>query len=94
MVDGETMPLLPQPEEPIKNHLESSLLESEALKKKKKDWFEQMIIKSSAVLLGRFWCARGFRVKNAEDLQWGCGGLWVGTLENMRYFGPSKRTNI
>ncbi|XP_039163109.1 clavaminate synthase-like protein At3g21360 [Eucalyptus grandis] len=81
VVDGEVMPLVLLPPEPAKADTESLL----ATLKKNPEWFEQMIIKNSAVLL------RGFDVKNAEDFNEiveACG--W----EDMRYFGPAPRTNI
>ncbi|GMY18629.1 clavaminate synthase-like protein At3g21360 [Fagus crenata] len=57
VVHGEIMPLVLQPPEPNKGDLESLLF---ALNENK-DWFEQMIIKNSAVLL------RGYNVEKAED---------------------------
>lgn len=81
VVDGETMPLVLQPQEPNKADTESLL----SALKQNKDWFEQMIIKNSAVLL------RGFDVKNAEDFNEiveTCG--W----DDIRYVGPAPRTQI
>ncbi|XP_052187179.1 clavaminate synthase-like protein At3g21360 [Diospyros lotus] len=81
VVDGETMPLVLQPLEPSKNGLDSLLSALE----KNKDWFEQMIIKNSAVLL------RGFDVKNAvdfNDIVETCG--W----DDIRYVGPAPRTHV
>ncbi|KAJ8774612.1 hypothetical protein K2173_017058 [Erythroxylum novogranatense] len=82
VVDGETMPLVLQPpEEARKSDLESLLL---ALRNNK-DWFEQMIIKNSAVLL------RGFEVTSAQDFNEiveTCG--W----DDIRYVGPAPRTHI
>ncbi|XP_061339294.1 clavaminate synthase-like protein At3g21360 [Gastrolobium bilobum] len=81
LVDGETMPLVLQPPETNKRGMESLLL---ALKNNK-EWFEQMIIKNSAVLL------RGFDINNAEDFNdiiETCG--W----EDIRYVGPAPRTQI
>ncbi|KAH7516599.1 clavaminate synthase-like protein At3g21360 [Ziziphus jujuba] len=81
VVDGETMPLVLQPPEPNKGDLESLL----SALKKNKDWFEQMIIKNSAVLL------RGYDVKNAEDFN-----EIVETFgwDDIRYVGPAPRTHI
>lgn len=81
LVDGETMPLVLQPRDPIKNDLESLL---EGLREKK-EWFEELIIKNSAVLL------RGFDVKNAEDFN---EVVEVFGWEDMRYVGPAPRTHI
>nr|AFK36473.1 unknown [Lotus japonicus] len=81
VLDGETIPLVLKPSEPNKSDLASLLLGL----KNKKDWFEQMIIKNSAVLL------RGFDVKNAEDFNEiieTCG--W----EDIRYVGPAPRTHV
>ncbi|KAK6157711.1 hypothetical protein DH2020_011959 [Rehmannia glutinosa] len=80
-VDGETMPLVLQPPVDGKNDMDS-LLES---LEKNKEWFEEMIIKNSAVLL------RGFDVKNAvefNDIVEACG--W----DDIRYVGPAPRTHI
>ncbi|KAH7841530.1 hypothetical protein Vadar_031130 [Vaccinium darrowii] len=83
LVDGETIPLVLQPpEEPnYNNDMESLLL---ALGKNK-EWFKQMIIKNSAVLL------RGFNVRNAEDFN-----DIVETVgsENVPYVGRAPRTNV
>ncbi|EEF38002.1 clavaminate synthase-like protein At3g21360 [Ricinus communis] len=81
VVDGETMPLVLQPSEPDKNGLESLVL---ALKTNK-DWFEQMIIKNSAVLL------RGFDVKKAEDFN---DIIEAFDWDDIRYVGPAPRTHI
>ncbi|KAK7275163.1 hypothetical protein RIF29_16272 [Crotalaria pallida] len=81
VVDGETMPLVLHPAEANKNDLETLLLTL----KNNKEWFEQMIIKNSAVLL------RGFDVNSAEgfnEIVETCG--W----ENIRYVGPAPRTQI
>lgn len=81
VLDGETIPLVLKPSEPNKSDLASLLLGL----KNKKDWFEQMIIKNSAVLL------RGFDVKNAEDFNEiieTCG--W----EDIRYVGPAPRSLV
>ncbi|XP_047322600.1 clavaminate synthase-like protein At3g21360 [Impatiens glandulifera] len=81
LVDGETIPLVLNPrgiEEREVKSLVSALKEN-------KEWFEQMIIKNSAVLL------RGFDVRNAEefnDIVDVCG--W----EDIRYVGPAPRTHI
>ncbi|KAL1357380.1 hypothetical protein HN51_009299 [Arachis hypogaea] len=81
LVDGETIPLVLQPSEANKNGLESLLL---ALKNNK-EWFEQMIIKNSAVLL------RGFDVKNAEEFN---EIVEICGWEDIRYVGPAPRTHI
>jgi len=81
VVDGEVMPLVLLPPEPAKADTESLV----ATLKKNREWFEQMIIKNSAVLL------RSFDVKNAEDFNEiveACG--W----EDIRYIGPAVRTHI
>ncbi|KAH7840837.1 hypothetical protein Vadar_022367 [Vaccinium darrowii] len=79
LVDGETMPLVLQPNS--NNDVESLLVVLE----KNKEWFKQMIIDKSAVLL------RGFNVRNAEDFN-----DIVETIgwENVRYVGPAPRTQI
>lgn len=79
LVHGETMPLVLQPTN--KNDIESLI---EAVKKNK-EWFEEMIIKNSAVLI------RGFDVKDAQDFN-----EIVETFgwEDMRYVGPAPRTHI
>jgi alpha-ketoglutarate-dependent taurine dioxygenase len=83
VMDGETIPLVLQPpEEPnYKNDMESLLLALE----KNKEWFKQMIIKNSGVLL------RGFNVRNAEDFN-----DIVETVgsENVPYVGRAPRTNV
>ncbi|KAJ0095112.1 hypothetical protein Patl1_16525 [Pistacia atlantica] len=81
VVDGETMPLVLQPQEPNKGDLDSLLL---ALKTNK-EWFEQMVIKNSAVLL------RGFDVKNAQDFNEIVEAFgW----DDILYVGPAPRTHI
>ncbi|CAK9188357.1 unnamed protein product [Ilex paraguariensis] len=81
VVDGETMPLVLQPTEPSNNDLETLL---EALKKNK-EWFEQMIIKNSAVLL------RGYDVQNAVDFNEIVEAFgW----DDIRYVGPAPRTHV
>ncbi|KAL5553526.1 hypothetical protein UlMin_040927 [Ulmus minor] len=81
VVDGEAMPLVLEPSQPEKNDSESLVL---ALKNNK-DWFEQMIIKNSAVLL------RGFDVKNAEDFN---GIVEAFGWDDIRYVGPAPRTHV
>ncbi|KAJ7954044.1 Clavaminate synthase-like protein [Quillaja saponaria] len=81
VVDGETMPLVLQPSEDNRSDLESLLL---ALNNNK-DWFEQMIIKNSAVLL------RGFNVNNAEDFN---EIIEKFGWEDIRYVGPAPRTHV
>ncbi|PSR91213.1 Clavaminate synthase-like protein [Actinidia chinensis var. chinensis] len=82
LVDGETMPLVLQPPETNeKRDLESLIVGL----KRNKEWFEEMIVKNSAVLL------RGFNVGNAEDFNEiveTCG--W----EDIRYVGPAPRTHV
>ncbi|KAK3222630.1 hypothetical protein Dsin_009655 [Dipteronia sinensis] len=82
LVDGETMPLVLQPPEPNnKSDIDSLVL---ALKTNK-DWFEQLIIKNSAVLL------RGFDVKNAQDFNEIVEAFgW----DDIRYVGPAPRTHV
>ncbi|XP_051122399.1 clavaminate synthase-like protein At3g21360 [Andrographis paniculata] len=82
MVDGETIPLVLQPPEVAGKASVESLLEAIV---KNKEWFEEMIIKNSAVLL------RGFDVQNAvefNDIVEACG--W----DDIRYVGPAPRTHI
>ncbi|XP_031387499.1 clavaminate synthase-like protein At3g21360 [Punica granatum] len=81
VVDGEVMPLVLLPIESNKRDLDSLL----SVLRKNKDWFEQMIIKNSAVLL------RGFDVQNAQDFN-----EVVETFgwEDMRYVGPAPRAHI
>ncbi|KAL0424800.1 UNVERIFIED_CONTAM: Clavaminate synthase-like protein [Sesamum radiatum] len=74
LVHGETIPLVLQPPTHGKRDVESLL---EALGRNK-EWFEEMIIKNSAVLL------RGFEVKNAQEFNdivevfgWGTYGTWA-----------------
>ncbi|KAM3693595.1 hypothetical protein ACJW31_08G179500 [Castanea mollissima] len=72
------MPLVLRPPEPNKGDLESLLF---ALKENK-DWFEQMIINNSAVLL------RGYNVEKAEDF------LEIFGWEDIHYVGPAPRTHV
>lgn len=81
VVDGETMPLLLQPFDPTKSDV-SSLLSA---LRKNKEWFEQMIVKNSAVLL------RGFDIRNAEDFN---EVLEVFGWEDFLYVGPAPRTHV
>ncbi|GFZ21316.1 hypothetical protein Acr_29g0004780 [Actinidia rufa] len=81
LVDGETMPLVLQPPEPSKNDLNTLLSALE----KNKDWFEEMIIKNSAVLL------RGFDVTNAEGFN---DIVEAFDWPDIRYVGPAPRTHI
>ena len=81
VVDGETMPLVLEPPESNESDIESLL----SALRKNKDWFEEMIVKNSAVLL------RGFGVKSAEDFN-----EIVETFgwDDIRYVGPAPRTHI
>ena len=81
VVHGEIMPLVLQPPEPNKGDLESLLF---ALKENK-DWFEQMIINNSAVLL------RGYNVEKAEDFN---EILEIFGWEEINYVGPAPRTHV
>ena len=81
VVDGETMPLVLHPSEPNKGDMDSLL----SAVKENKDWFEQMIIKSSAVLL------RGYNVNNAPDFN---EILETFGWEDIRYVGPAPRTQV
>ncbi|KAL0463649.1 UNVERIFIED_CONTAM: Clavaminate synthase-like protein [Sesamum latifolium] len=81
LVHGETIPLVLQPPTDGKSDVESLL---EALGRNK-EWFEDMIIKNSAVLL------RGFDVKNAEEFN---DIVEVFGWEDIRYVGPAPRTHI
>ncbi|MBA0621185.1 hypothetical protein Godav_006831 [Gossypium davidsonii] len=81
LVDGESMPLVLQPREADKADMESLLL---ALKTNK-DWFEQLIMKNSAVLL------RGFDVKNAQDFN---DIVEAFGWDDIRYVGPAPRTHV
>ncbi|KAI4368982.1 hypothetical protein MLD38_017479 [Melastoma candidum] len=81
VVDGEVMPLVMTPPEADKSNVASLVSSIE----KNRDWFDQMIIKNSAVLL------RGFDVRSAEDFNEiveACG--W----DDIRYIGPAPRTHI
>lgn len=81
LVDGEVMPLVLQPGAEGKKDVKSLL---EAIEKNK-EWFEEMIIKNSALLV------RGFDVENAvdfNDIVEVCG--W----DDIRYVGPAPRTHI
>lgn len=81
VVHGEIMPLVLQPPEPNKGDLESLLF---ALKENK-DWFEQMIINNSAVLL------RGYNVEKAEDFN---EIIEIFGWEEIHYVGPAPRTHV
>lgn len=81
VVDGETMPLVLQPSEPNKGDMDSLLFAV----KENKDWFEQMIIKNSAVLL------RGYNVNNAQDFN---EILETFGWDDIRYVGPAPRTHV
>ncbi|PRQ40441.1 putative TauD/TfdA-like domain-containing protein [Rosa chinensis] len=81
VLDGETLPLVLQPPEPTRNDVESLVLTL----KKNKDWFEQMLIKNSAILL------RGFNVQNAVEFNDIVEALgW----DDIRYVGPAPRTHV
>ncbi|PIA63476.1 hypothetical protein AQUCO_00201076v1 [Aquilegia coerulea] len=81
IVHGETMPLVLQPNEPEFGNTETLL----SILEKKKDWFEEMLIKNSAILL------RGFNVQNAEEFNEIVEAFgW----EDIRYVGPAPRTHI
>ncbi|KAF9674149.1 hypothetical protein SADUNF_Sadunf10G0097600 [Salix dunnii] len=81
VVDGETMPLVLQPLEPNKSETKSLL----SALKQNKDWFEQVLIRNSAVLL------RGFEVKNAEDFN---DIIEAFGWDDIRYIGPAPRTHV
>ncbi|GAU21475.1 hypothetical protein TSUD_241980 [Trifolium subterraneum] len=81
IVDGETLPLVLKPREANKSDLESLLLNLN----ENKEWFEEMIIKNSAVLL------RGFDVNKAEDFN---DIVETFGWEDIRYVGPAPRTHI
>lgn len=81
IVHGETIPLVLQPREANKSDMESLQL---ALRNNK-EWFEEMIIKNSAVLL------RGFDVTNAEGFN---DIVETFGWEDIRYVGPAPRTHI
>lgn len=81
VVDGETMPLVLQPPAPENNDVESLIL---ALQKNK-DWFDQMLIKNSAILL------RGFNVQNAEEFN---DIIETFGWDDIRYVGPAPRTHV
>jgi hypothetical protein len=81
VVDGETMPLVLDPSEPNKGDMDSLL----SAVKENKDWFEQMIIKNSAVLL------RGYNVNNALDFN---ENLETFGWEDIHYVGPAPRTQV
>ncbi|OAY31248.1 clavaminate synthase-like protein At3g21360 [Manihot esculenta] len=81
LVDGHTMPLVLQPSEPHNGDLDSLL----GALKRNKDWFDELIIKNSAVLL------RGFDVKKAEDFN---DIIETFGWDDIRYVGPAPRTHI
>ncbi|KAK6931446.1 TauD/TfdA-like domain [Dillenia turbinata] len=83
VVDGETIPLVLEPKEPKEgsNNIETLL---DTLKKNK-EWFEEMLMEHSAILI------RGFDVKNAEDFNEIVEAFgW----EDIRYVGPAPRTHV
>ncbi|KAF5467605.1 hypothetical protein F2P56_011838 [Juglans regia] len=81
VVDGETMPLLLQAPESNKTGLDSLLSDL----KENKEWFEQMLIKNSAVLL------RGYNLTNAEDFN---EIIEAFGWEDILYVGPAPRTHV
>ncbi|KAI8023745.1 Clavaminate synthase-like protein [Camellia lanceoleosa] len=81
LVDGETMPLVLLPPQPNKSGLESLV----SAVKNNKEWFEEMIVKNSAVLL------RGFDVEKAEDFN---DIVEAFGWDDIRYVGPAPRTHI
>ncbi|KAK6133805.1 hypothetical protein DH2020_032516 [Rehmannia glutinosa] len=81
LVDGETMPLVLRPAAGGTADVAALLV---ALRENK-DWFEQMIIKNSAVLL------RGFDVKNAEEFN---GIVDAFGWDDIRYVGPAPRSHV
>ncbi|KAG5236977.1 hypothetical protein OIU76_011770 [Salix suchowensis] len=81
VVDGETMPLVLQPLEPHKSDTKSLL----TTLKQNKDWFEQVLIRNSAVLL------RGFDVKNAEDFN---DIIEAFGWDEARYIGAGIRKHV
>ncbi|XP_050225102.1 clavaminate synthase-like protein At3g21360 [Mercurialis annua] len=81
LVDGETIPLVLQPPGPVKTDVESLV----SALKANKEWFEEMIIKNSAVLL------RGFDVTKAEEFN---DIVEAFDWEDIRYVGPAPRTHI
>lgn len=81
LVDGETMPLVLQPPCGGKTDVEALVV---ALRENK-EWFEQMIMKNSAVLL------RGFDVKNAEEFN---DIVEAFGWDDIRYVGPAPRTHV
>ncbi|KAF9626083.1 hypothetical protein IFM89_030751 [Coptis chinensis] len=81
IVHGETMPLVLQPNEPELGNIDNLLM----ILEKKREWFEQMLIKNSAILL------RGFNVKNAEEFN---DIVEAFGWDDIRYVGPAPRTHI
>ncbi|KAJ6721074.1 hypothetical protein OIU85_024195 [Salix viminalis] len=81
VVDGETMPLVLQPLQPNTSDTKSLL----SALKQNKDWFEQVLIKNSAVLL------RGFDVKNAEDFN---DIIEAFGWDEARYIGAGIRKHV
>ncbi|KAJ6312476.1 hypothetical protein OIU77_014077 [Salix suchowensis] len=81
VVDGETIPLVLQPLQPNKSDTKSLL----SALMQNKDWFEQVLIRNSAVLL------RGFDVKNAEDFN---DIIEAFGWDEMRYTGAVVRTHV
>lgn len=81
VVDGESVPLVLQPQEGGSNDVEELV----AVLSRNREWFEKLIVKNSAILL------RGFDVKDARefnDLVEAFG--W----EDIRYVGPAPRTHV
>lgn len=81
LVHSETMPLVLQPPAAEKNDADSLV----AALKENKEWFEEMIIKNSAVLL------RGFDVKSAVDFN---EIIEAFGWDDIRYVGPAPRTHV
>ncbi|XP_065853064.1 clavaminate synthase-like protein At3g21360 [Euphorbia lathyris] len=81
IVDGELMPLMLQP--PQSERGDIGLLVSAI--NKNKEWFEQVLLKNSAVLV------RGYDVKKAEEFN---DIIEEFGWDDIRYVGPAPRTHI
>lgn len=80
-IDGEQIPLALHPAQAEQRDLGSLV----AVLKASKEWFEEMLLKNSAILL------RGFDVRNAEGFNEVVEAFgW----DDIRYVGPAPRTHI
>ncbi|KAK1279748.1 Clavaminate synthase-like protein [Acorus gramineus] len=80
-IDGEVVPMVLNPKEPHLSDTKSLLTTLKA----NKGWFEDTLLKNSAVLL------RGFDVRNAEDFN---DVVEAFGWDDIRYVGPAPRTHV